>query len=164
MTYLCCGLWVFFFKICLFSCTDKVCDLISLSFVIFKLLFFFFNLSRVFIAVIMSGDNHLGSAGFSTLFLRSVACFSITGRKASYQATNAVDGSETPRTLAKGAELKSLRKSSWLKCLKERYWTVVWPFASFLGSLHDYVQMTRQSSLIQISETWTLETICSLFV
>ena len=60
----------------------------------------------------MSGDNHWGSVGCLTLSLRSGACFSITGRKASYQATNAVVGSETSRTAAKGAELKSLRKSS----------------------------------------------------
>ena len=61
-------------------------------------------------AVIMPRDNHWGSVGCLTLFLRSGACFSITRRKASYQVANAVVGSETSRTAAKGAELRSLKK------------------------------------------------------
>ena len=72
-------------------------------------------------ALIMSVDNHWESVGCLTLFLRSGACFSITGRKPSYQIINAVVGSAAPKTAAKGAELKFLRKSSLLKCLKERY-------------------------------------------
>ena len=65
------------------------------------------NLSRVFIALIISMDNHWGSVGCLTLFLRSGACFSMTGRKASYQADNALVGSETLNTAANGAELRS---------------------------------------------------------
>ena len=44
-------------------------------------------------AFMMSVDNHWGSVGCLTLFLRSGACFYVTGRKASYQVMNAVVGS-----------------------------------------------------------------------
>ena len=60
-----------------------------------------FNLSRVFTALIISVD--WGNVGCLTLFLRSGACFYITGRKASYQADNALVGSGTLNTAANGA-------------------------------------------------------------
>ena len=56
-----------------------------------------------------------------TLFLRSGACFSTTGRKASYQADNALVGSETLNAAANGAEFKSwtkLKKVTLIKMFK----------------------------------------------
>ena len=122
------------------------------------------SLSRSFIALIISDDSHWGSVGCLTRLFLIGACFSTTGRKASYQAVSAWFGSEKLKTLTKGARLKSQRKASWSKCLKQRYWTVVWPLVMFLGCLHDHVQMTGQWSLTLISETRTFDNICSLFV
>ena len=59
-------------------------------------------------------DKHWGSVGCVTLFLRSGACFYMTGRKTSYQAINAIVGSAATKTAAEGAELKTLIKSSFL--------------------------------------------------
>ena len=69
-------------------------------------------------ALIMSVDNHWGSVGCLTLFLRRGACFSITGRKASYQVINAVVGFAAQKNCSKGCRAQISNKVIIIKMLK----------------------------------------------
>ena len=78
----------------------------------------FLSLSRSFKALIIVDDSHWRNVECLTRLLLIGACFSTTGRKASYQAVSAWFGSEKLKTLAKGREAQIPKKGILVKVFK----------------------------------------------